>query len=58
MLRKTFLLVVLIAVAAAFLPVLGETPAPPRVRAAIGQETTHEIVSAAVPIRLIHANGP
>jgi hypothetical protein len=39
MLRKTFLMIVLTAVAAPFLPVWGDAPATPRVRVALGQET-------------------
>jgi hypothetical protein len=43
-LRKTFLVILLMAVAAAFLPVWGDPPATPRVRTAVVQEMT-EMVS-------------
>jgi hypothetical protein len=45
MLRKTFLLIVLMAVAGAFLPVWGDSSAPPRVRVAVVQETLTGTVS-------------
>ncbi len=45
MLRKTFLLIVLVAVGAAFLPVWGDPPAAPRVRVAVLQETRIGTVS-------------